>query len=103
MQPAQQMADTGAVHFDTEIIVLRMLRRQRRERVAIAETNFEHHRRIASEGRGKIDRGFAGLDAKTRKQLLQRLPLGVGHAPFAAHKAADRAERPGVENHDMNS
>ena len=84
------MADTGAVHLDAEVIVLRLLRGQRREHIAVAEADFEHHWRAAPEGGGKIEQVVAGRKPEARPEFLQRTCLRRRHAPFAAHKAADR-------------
>ena len=67
IQPAQQHAHARAVHFDAEVVVLRMCQSHGGKRLTIAEADLEMQRRSAPEERNEIEQRFARLDAVTRQ------------------------------------
>ena len=87
----QQVSDTGRMNLEAEVIAFGMAGCQRDERLAVAEADFEHHRRDSAEGGREIERFLAIFDAERGPQLAPGAFLCAGHAACAHDKAADRA------------
>ena len=84
-----QPADAGAMHFDAEIVALRMRGGERGQVLAVAEADLDDARRAAAEQRIEIQRLRLELDAVLRPQQIERALLRVGDAPGARDEGAD--------------
>ena len=89
----QQRADAGLVHLDADEVVLRQRGGDRRGRIAHAEADLEHRRRVTAEQCGVVERLVAERQHETRSQFVERATLTRADASGAAHVAADRAAR----------
>ena len=88
----EQAAHAGGVHFDAEVVVLGVGRRNRRGRLAHAETDLEQLRRGATEFGIEIKVRLAEGDSVAGQELRAGALLGVRDAALAQHVAADRAD-----------
>ena len=87
----EQTAYPGRVHFDAEVVVLRMGRRDCGGGFAHAETDFQDFRRAAAECLVEIDDMRRERNAVARQQRVVGALLRVRHAPLAQNETADRA------------
>jgi hypothetical protein len=88
---AQQAAHSRGVHLDAEVVDLRIRSRDLRRRVAHAESDLQHHRRVAPEHMRKIERCGLERYAVAWKQALVRGALRIRHAALAQHIASNGA------------
>ena len=92
LQAEQHAPHSGPVHFNAEVIPLRMCRGQRQEILAVAETDLGCTRRAAAEQRIQLERSLR-IDPELRPKHLQRALLGRCDAPGTRDEGADRAGR----------
>ena len=85
----EAVTDTGFVNLDTDEIEFRVFRRLLHQRVAVAEPDFQHHGRSASEQRFEVQQVITELHAEFRPPLLQRPLLRSRETSRPAHEAAD--------------
>ena len=69
------MADAGIVHLDPEIVAVRVVRGLLDQRFAVAETDFEHDRRVPAEQGFKRQFGIGKFHAKRRPEFVERAGL----------------------------
>jgi hypothetical protein len=67
-----------------------MCRRLGNQRIAVAKTDLEYHRRTAAKYNGVVERYITRLDTVARPQILERALLRRRDASFATHETADR-------------
>src|SRR5690606_19863561 len=79
------------VHFDADMVTVRIARRGEAQRFAIAEADFQYQRRAAPEHRVEVAPGAPVVKPETRPQFIERALLGLGEAALAQDEAADRA------------
>ena len=89
-KPAQETPEPRAVNLDAEVVILRMLARQRDQDLARAAADFQITFGVTAEGGAKIEWFRARPDAEALGPRGQGLLLRRGDAPLAAHIAADR-------------
>ncbi len=86
-----EVADTGTVHLEPQVVALGVCSGQGDQGLAVAEADLQRARCLAPEDRSEVERGGAGLDAVARPQFSPCPLLGGGHAPGAHDETADRA------------
>ena len=91
VDPFQQRADAGRVHFAAEEISLRHQRGDVRGGFAHAETNFQNRRRGAAENHLEIDRRARVGKQKKRAEICKSLRLADRSAAGAAHETTNAA------------
>jgi hypothetical protein len=79
------------MHFEREVIVLRVRRRYFCSRFAHAESDLQYARRAATEDEIEIDESGRIFDAESRQQRVVGAALRVGDAPLPQDVAADGA------------
>jgi hypothetical protein len=84
-----QAADARRMHFDAEVVVLRVRRGNRRRGLAHAETDFDNPRRRTPEQRVEIDPRRAVGNADADHHLFVIALLGIRDPPLATHETAD--------------
>ena len=82
----QTMSDTGFVHFDTDVVHLRIFASLLHECFAIAEADFDGDRRISAEFELKIERFFFMLEPILRPQFLKCLLLRCSQSAAAPNE-----------------
>ena len=83
------VADARRMHLQPQEIPLRLARRERDQRFAVAEADLQRDRRRPVERRCEIDRRVARLDAPRGPQLAPGTLLRLRHATCAHDEAAD--------------
>ena len=82
------------MHFEAEVIALRMRRGERREVVAVAEADLQRARRVAAEGGVEVERpARIEVDAVARPEFVQRAALRVRDATRTNDERTDAAWR----------
>ncbi len=82
----QHPADAGAVHFDAQIVPVRMSCRERRQILAVAEADFGDPQGTAAEGCRQVQRFRLEFDAVLWPQHLQGPLLCLRDAAGARHE-----------------
>src|SRR5690606_271726 len=90
-QRVEQAADAGGVHLDADEVPFRVVCRGEAQRLAVAEADLEHPRRLASERDGEVARGASVVEAVARPQRVERALLRGSEAALAQHEAAHAA------------
>jgi hypothetical protein len=85
----EQRAHTGLMHFAAQEIVVWAHAGDVGCGLAHAKADFEHQRRAAAKGGGRVERGGCIGQHKAGAQVFKGFGLARGGAAGAAHKALD--------------
>src|SRR5690606_33272263 len=87
----EQAAHARRMHFQADVVARWVLAGGKAQRLAVAETDLQHLRRVAAEHRVVIARLAAVVQAEARPGIVERALLGRGEAALAQHETADLA------------
>ena len=91
LEQHEQMADSGFMYLDAEVINLGVICSGREQCLAVTEADLEHDRGRSAEHGSQVHSLIRGLDAIARPDFLERAALRVRRAARAAHETADLA------------
>src|SRR6185312_9822176 len=90
-QRVHQPADARPMYFDAEVIARGVVFARPRERLAVAEADFEHARRAVSEHGIEVAPLAGVVDAEAGPVFRERALLRRGDAALSQDEAADGA------------
>ncbi|MDV7395574.1 hypothetical protein RZS08_29570, partial [Arthrospira platensis SPKY1] len=85
----EQMPDARTMNLNPQIIEFWMSQSHRRQRFAIAKTDFQNQWRPAAENPFGFQQGMTGFNTEPPPPFRERPSLGASRSTFATDKAPD--------------
>ena len=85
----EQAPDARGVDLDAQVVTVRVAGGGETQCLAVAETDLEHARRMAPEGRIEVAGRAGVIQAEAGPEGIERALLGRREPPLAQHEAAD--------------